>query len=61
MSNKTIDYESIFDETLTLEEYKDELRALLREHGVGIVERRKIIRQKAQEFRDRTRRRDMRS
>ncbi|TFG00966.1 MAG: hypothetical protein EU541_00755 [Promethearchaeota archaeon] len=61
MSDKNIDYESIFDKNITLEEYKDRLVALLREHRVGIVDRRKIIRQKAQEFRDRTRRRDMRS
>jgi hypothetical protein len=60
MSEKNIDFESIFDKDLSLEEYKDKLRALLRENGVGIVDRRKIIRQKVQEFRDRTRRRDMR-
>lgn len=60
MSEKNIDFESIFEKDLSLEEYKDKLRALLRENGVGIVDRRKIIRQKVQEFRDRTRRRDMR-
>jgi len=60
MSEKNIDFESIFDKDLSLEDYKDKLRALLREHGVGIVDRRKIMRQKVQEFRDRTRRRDMR-
>ncbi len=60
MADKNIDYESIFDETLSLEDYIEKLRTLLREHRVGIVDRRKIIRQKSQEFKDRTRKRDMR-
>ncbi|MFX1237820.1 MAG: hypothetical protein ACFE8P_08885 [Promethearchaeota archaeon] len=46
----SIDYGSIMDKNLTLEEFTEKLEDLLRKNKVGIVERRKIIRQKQQEF-----------
>ena len=50
-----IDYDSIMDKNLTLEEFTEKLEELLRQNRVGIVERRKIMRQKTQEFRELTR------
>ena len=55
-----IDYDSIMDKNLTLEEFTEKLEDLLRKNRIGIVERRKIIRQKTQEFKDLTRTRDVR-
>ncbi|MFX1237301.1 MAG: hypothetical protein ACFFAS_07785 [Promethearchaeota archaeon] len=46
----SIDYGSITDKNLTLEEFTENLEELLRKNRIGIVERRKIIRQKTQEF-----------
>ncbi|MFX1237298.1 MAG: hypothetical protein ACFFAS_07800 [Promethearchaeota archaeon] len=46
----SIDYGSIMDKNLTLEEFTEKLEDLLRKNKIGIVERRKIIRQKQQEF-----------
>ncbi|MFX1237823.1 MAG: hypothetical protein ACFE8P_08900 [Promethearchaeota archaeon] len=48
----SIDYDSVMDKNLTLEECTEKLEDLLRKNKVGIVERRKIIRQKQQEFKD---------
>ena len=56
----SIDYDSILDTSLTVEEYTEKLDDLLKKNRVGIVERRKIIRQKVQEFRELTRKRDVR-
>ncbi|MBN1803537.1 MAG: hypothetical protein JW891_18650 [Candidatus Lokiarchaeota archaeon] len=46
----SIDYDSVMDKNLTLEEFTEKLEDLLRKNKVGIVERRKIIRQEQQEF-----------
>ena len=59
-SSDEIDYESIFDPDLTLEEYNQKLDELLREYGKNLIERRTIIRQKSQEFREKIRTRDSR-
>ena len=56
----SIDYDSILDTSLSVEEYSEKLDDLLKKNRVGIVERRKIIRQKVQEFRELTRKRDVR-
>jgi len=56
----SIDYDSILDTSLSVEEYTEKLDDLLKKNRVGIVERRKIIRQKVQEFRELTRKRDVR-
>jgi len=56
----SIDYDSILDTSLSVEEYSEKLDELLKKNRVGIVERRKIIRQKVQEFRELTRKRDVR-
>ncbi|MFX1237296.1 MAG: hypothetical protein ACFFAS_07810 [Promethearchaeota archaeon] len=42
----SIDYDSVMDKDLTLEEFIEKLEDLLRKNKIGIVERRKIIRQK---------------
>ena len=55
-----IDYDSVYDENLSVEEYTEKLDDMLKKNRVGIVERRKIIRQKVQEFREKTRKRDVR-
>jgi len=55
-----IDYDSIFDPDLTIEEYNEKLDKLLREYGKNLIERRTIIRQKSQEFREKIRTRDTR-
>jgi len=57
----SIDYDSIMDKNLTLDEFTEKLEDLLRKNRVGIVERRKIIRQKTQEFKDLIRTRDARN
>ena len=59
-SSDVIDYESIFDPNLTIEEYNQKLDELLREYGKNLIERRTIIRQKSQEFREKVRTRDSR-
>lgn len=56
----SIDYDSILDSNLSVEEYTEKLDDLLKKNRVGIVERRKIIRQKVQEFRELIRKRDVR-
>ncbi|MBN1803505.1 MAG: hypothetical protein JW891_18490 [Candidatus Lokiarchaeota archaeon] len=56
----SIDYDSVMDKNLTLEEFTEKLEDLLRKNRIGIVERRKIIRQKQQEFRELVRIRDIR-
>ena len=56
----SIDYDSILDTNLSVEEYTEKLDDLLKKNRVGIVERRKIIRQKVQEFREIKRVRDVR-
>ena len=58
--NDKIDYESIFDPNLTIEEYTEKLDNLLKEYGKNLVERRTIIRQKIQEFKEKVRTRDSR-
>ena len=57
----SIDYESIMDKDLTVDEFTEKLEDLLRKNRVGIVERRKIIRQKTQEFKDLIRTKDARN
>ena len=56
----SIDYESIMDKDLTVDEFTEKLEDILRKNRVGIVERRKIIRQKTQEFKDLIRAKDTR-
>jgi len=55
-----IDYDSVLDTNLSVEEYTEKLDDMLKKNRVGIVERRKIIRQKVQEFREMKRVRDVR-
>ena len=57
----SIDYDSIMDKDLTVDEFTEKLEDLLRKNRVGIVERRKIIRQKTQEFKDLIRTKDARN
>jgi len=59
-SSYEIDYDSIFDPDLTIEEYNQKLDELLREYGKTLIERRTIIRQKSQEFKEKIRTRDSR-
>ncbi|MFX1257282.1 MAG: hypothetical protein ACFFAN_05460 [Promethearchaeota archaeon] len=59
--NQKIDYESIYDPSLNVEVYIEKLEDLLRKARISIIERRKIMRQKAQEFRERTRTKDVRN
>lgn len=47
-----VDFNSIFDLTLSVEEYSEKLQDLLDNSGLGIVEKRKQFRQKVQEFKD---------
>ncbi len=47
-----IDYDAVFDPSLSVDEYSEKLDDMLKKNRVGIVERRKIIRQKVQEFRE---------
>ena len=51
-----VDYDSIFDLTLSVDEYSEKLQELLDNSGLGIVEKRKQFRQKVQEFKDEKRR-----
>ena len=53
-------YDAIFDPKLSVEQYTENLEELLKEARVGVVERRSIIRQKVQEFREKTRTKDVR-
>ena len=55
-----VDYDSIFDPNLTVEEYIQKLDKLLREYRKNLIERRTIIRQKTQEFREKIRVLDVR-
>ena len=55
-----IDYDSVLDTNLSVDEYTEKLDEMLKKNRVGIVERRKIIRQKVQEFRELTRKKDVR-
>ncbi|TXT63757.1 MAG: hypothetical protein BAJALOKI1v1_670007 [Promethearchaeota archaeon] len=48
----SIDYKSILDLEITVDEYRDKLDDLLKQNRIGIAERRKILRQKTQEFKD---------
>lgn len=47
-----VDFNSIFDLTLSVEEFSEKLQDLLDNSGLGIVEKRKQFRQKVQEFKD---------
>ncbi len=47
-----VDYDSVFNLELSVEEYMEQLDTLLKQNRVSIVERRKILRQKSQEFKD---------
>ncbi|TFG25220.1 MAG: hypothetical protein EU532_11890 [Promethearchaeota archaeon] len=47
-----IDFDSIFDLKLSVQEYSEKLQELLDNSGLGIVEKRKLFRQKTQEFKD---------
>lgn len=51
-----IDFNSIFDLKLSEKEYAEKLHALLDISGLGIVAKRKLLRQKMQEFKDEKRR-----
>lgn len=51
-----IDFDSIFDLKLSEKEYAEKLHALLDTSGLGIVAKRKLLRQKLQEFKDEKRR-----
>lgn len=51
-----IDFESIFDLKLSEKEYAEKLHTLLDTSGLGIVAKRKVLRQKLQEFKDEKRR-----
>jgi len=55
-----IDYDSLLDTNLSVDDYTEKLDDMLKKNRVGIVERRKIIRQKVQEFREMKRVRDVR-
>ena len=50
--SNTVNYGSILDLDLSEGEYMDKLDALLREARFTLIERRKIIRQKVQVFKD---------
>jgi len=47
-----VDFNSIFDLTLSVDDYTEKLNDLLDTSGLGIVEKRKLFRQKVQEFKD---------
>ena len=51
-----IDFDSIFDIKLSEKEYAEKLHQLLDTSGLGIVAKRKLLRQKMQEFKDEKRR-----
>ena len=51
-----IDFDSIFDIKLSEKEYAEKLHQLLDTSGLGIVAKRKLLRQKLQEFKDEKRR-----
>ena len=51
-----VDFNSIFDLNLSEDEYSEKLQDLLDNSGLGIVEKRKLFRQKVQEFKDEKRR-----
>ena len=51
-----IDFDSIFDLKLSEKEYAEKLHELLDTSGLGIVAKRKLLRQKLQEFKDEKRR-----
>ena len=51
-----VDFNSIFDLTLSVDEYTEKLNDLLDTSGLGIVEKRKLFRQKLQNFKDEKRR-----
>ncbi len=51
-----IDFNSIFDLKLSEKEYAEKLHELLDTSGLGIVAKRKVLRQKLQEFKDEKRR-----
>ena len=51
-----IDFDSIFDLKLSEKEYAEKLHELLDTSGLGIVAKRKVLRQKLQEFKDERRR-----
>ena len=51
-----IDFDSIFDLKLSEKEYAEKLHSLLDASGLGIVAKRKLLRQKLQEFKDEKRR-----
>lgn len=47
-----VDFNSIFDLTLSVDDYTEKLNDLLDTSGLGMVEKRKLFRQKVQEFKD---------
>jgi hypothetical protein len=47
-----IDFKSIFDLKLSLETYSKKLDELLKNSGLGAVEKLKLFRRKVQEFKD---------
>ena len=51
-----IDFDSIFDLRLSEKEYEEKLHQILDTSGLGIVAKRRLLRQKMQEFKDEKRR-----
>ena len=47
-----IDYDSIWDLCLEVSDYQEKLEELLKTSRIRLVEKRKLIRQKVQEFKD---------
>ena len=47
-----IDYDSIFDLELSVNEYTEKLDELLKKSRLSIIEKRTLLRQKVQEFKD---------
>lgn len=50
--SENIDFDSIFDLELSVEEYTDKLNELFKKNRLSIIEKRTILRQKVQEFKD---------
>jgi len=47
-----IDYNSVFDLNLSVEDFIEKLDNILKHNRISLVERRTILRQKTQEFKD---------
>lgn len=49
---ENIDFDSIFDLELSVNEYTEKLDELLKKSRLSIIEKRTLLRQKVQEFKD---------